>query len=189
MTSSDNSNEQIADVFPIGAVVINHERYGERAEFDSLESATEAIRDMGDEFAAVTLTVRGDNVVDDRGDVVGSAYTQDTKAIRDVLVGHGETFTGGIDKAYDVAEEWSYHNFAADQVDDWCRVNVWDADIAAEFREAGLSPAKVAAIADVMVDASSDPDAEFTNSCPIYAACNGDIDTSRFVEFLKSVEE
>lgn len=172
-----------------GVVVINHERYGERAEFDSLDAATEAIRDMGDEFEDVTLTIRGDNVVDERGDVVGSVYTQSVKAIRDVLVGYGDVFTGGINKAYDVAEEWEFDGFTAEQVEEWAGIGVWDADAADVWRGAGLTPTNVKHIADAMVDASNDPDAEFTDGCPIYAACNGDINPSRFVEFAKSQAE
>lgn len=53
------------------AVLINHERFGEKTTFASLEEAVETIRSIGDEFSRVTLSVRGGEVVDERGDVVG----------------------------------------------------------------------------------------------------------------------
>ena len=57
--------------------VIDHERYGVRTEFGTLAEALQTIRDCGPEFADTTLTIRGDEIVDDRGDVVGTILTDD----------------------------------------------------------------------------------------------------------------
>lgn len=108
--------------------------------------------------------------------------------VASVLKSHGDRYTGS--NVFDVAQEWIDAGFeSGDDVNWWCHAGVWDAATAAEFAAAELTPMKVAHIADAMVDASSDPDAEFTNGCPIYAACNGDINPSRFVEFAKSQAE
>lgn len=66
-------------------VVIDHERYGERSEFDTIEEAQAVIRDCGEEFAGVTLRLghcqtddRGEpcegRVIDERGEIVGYVY-------------------------------------------------------------------------------------------------------------------
>ena len=54
-------------------IIIDHERYGMRAEFVDIEEANEAIRKCGGEFADATVHVSGDVVRDDCGEVVGSA--------------------------------------------------------------------------------------------------------------------
>ena len=54
-------------------ITIDHERYGARTEFVSLEEAVATIRSIGPDFAGVSLELRGDIVIDNRGDVVGSA--------------------------------------------------------------------------------------------------------------------
>jgi len=52
-------------------VIINHERYGKRTEFATVEEAQQTIRDCGPEFAAVELVVQGDAIVDEREEFVG----------------------------------------------------------------------------------------------------------------------
>jgi hypothetical protein len=51
---------------------INHERYGERQEFATVEEAQQAIRDCGPEFAGVKLYDDGGRVYNERGERVGS---------------------------------------------------------------------------------------------------------------------
>lgn len=53
------------------SIVIEHERFGDRQTFDSLGDAQSALRECGDEFAGVALSIRGDRVIDERGEVVG----------------------------------------------------------------------------------------------------------------------
>lgn len=59
-------------------IVINHEQFGARTLFTSIGDAVETIRDMGEEFENVTLEIRGNEVVDNRGEVVGSVVNDDT---------------------------------------------------------------------------------------------------------------
>jgi hypothetical protein len=54
-------------------IIIDHERYGARTEFVSIEEAVETIRSIGPDFASVTLDLQGDIVIDHRGEAVGSA--------------------------------------------------------------------------------------------------------------------
>ncbi len=51
---------------------ISHERYGDRTEFTSLAEAQATIRECGPEFAAVELTAAGENITDERGEIIGS---------------------------------------------------------------------------------------------------------------------
>lgn len=53
-------------------ITIDHERYGERTEFESIDEAQEIVRAIGDGFESTEFHVRGDEVIDERGDVVGS---------------------------------------------------------------------------------------------------------------------
>lgn len=46
------------------AAIINHERFGQYAEFETLAEAQQAIRNCGPEFASVTLEVYGDDIHD-----------------------------------------------------------------------------------------------------------------------------
>ena len=53
-------------------VIIDHDKYGERTEFSSLEEAQSSIRDCGPEFAETVLEVMGgDAVYDQDADCVG----------------------------------------------------------------------------------------------------------------------
>lgn len=54
-------------------ITIDHERYGARTEFASLEEAVATIRSIGPDFAGVSLELRGDIVIDHRGEAVGLA--------------------------------------------------------------------------------------------------------------------
>lgn len=51
--------------------IIDHARYGVRTEFESLEEAIATIHACGPEFAGTTLSVRADDIRDERGDIVG----------------------------------------------------------------------------------------------------------------------
>lgn len=96
-------------------------------------------------------------------------------AMVDVLVDRGIRFAGNC--AEDVAEDWIDHGFTADTAIDWCDVRVWDAGTAADSRDAGLSPDEVQAAAESLTDGLEDEDVHgrYTDGCPIYAACNGDL--------------
>ena len=57
---------------PRDPFVIDHPRYGEPTAFATLADAEIAIRDCGEDFEDTSLTLRGDDIIDDRGEVVGS---------------------------------------------------------------------------------------------------------------------
>lgn len=60
--------------------IIDHERYGVRSEFVSLEEAQDTIRACGGDFADTTLREHGENILDDRGDVVGEIAELDRQS-------------------------------------------------------------------------------------------------------------
>ena len=58
-------------------VIINHERYGDKTVFATIEDAEAAIRDCGPEFESVSLALFGDAIYDDRQECVGCLVTDD----------------------------------------------------------------------------------------------------------------
>lgn len=52
-------------------IIINHERYGQRSEFETIEEAQATIRACGPEFAGVTLYEDHGRIYDERGEHVG----------------------------------------------------------------------------------------------------------------------
>ena len=58
---------------PIGTIIIDHEAYGERTPFESLEDAQTVIRSIGEEFANTTLSLASDgiDIRDQNNDSVG----------------------------------------------------------------------------------------------------------------------
>lgn len=103
-------------------------------------------------------------------------------AIARVLLSHGEMFHGGDELR--VANEWARLGFTPQGVDRWCRVGVWDAATAEAFVEAGMTPSRVNRTAERMVE--TDGEDAYTSGCPIYAACNGDIDPKRIVDAYRN---
>lgn len=97
--------------------VINHERYGEQTVFNSLEEAQATIRACGPEFAATELTKRLGDIVDERGDVVGSVlylvgpwgYGDSTRG-----VGHWYASAANLDAAYDAYTAMGSDNLGPD---------------------------------------------------------------------------
>lgn len=52
--------------------IIDHEKYGVHAEFDSIEEALQTILACGPDFAGTVFTVRGQIILDETGEKVGS---------------------------------------------------------------------------------------------------------------------
>lgn len=108
--------------------------------------------------------------------------TQSINSIVSVLRMHGEVFTGGPDREVDIAREWLGYGFDAHGTDRWCSVGVWEPSIAAQLRDARVSPARAKARSESLVEAieeaGGDPAETYTDGCPIYAVCNGDTDVS-----------
>jgi len=53
-------------------IVIDHEMYGQRTEFNSVEEAQEAVRACGDDFATTEFRQTGEFIYDERRNVVGT---------------------------------------------------------------------------------------------------------------------
>lgn len=140
---------------------------------DSKEDALEAGQD-----AARRHGVR----LVERADIGPSTEIFDADEIRlqAMLLRHGDMFTGN--SVEDEAEGWADNGFDADSADPWCEIGVWDAATAAELRDAGLTPEQVKAAAESLTEGLEDPAEEYTNGCPIYAACNGDISVSVIIK-------
>lgn len=115
-----------------------------------------------------------------------------------VLDSHGPTFVGN--NVLDQARDWLDHDFTPTQADGWCEIGAWDAATAAAFRNAGLTPEMVKAASERLTEAEqaawdeepTDEDnpvykttpeySQYTDGCPIYAACNGDINPNVIVD-------
>ena len=55
----------------IDRIVIDHDLYGERTEFADIHEAEKTIRELGNEFSDVELAIRGYDVVNETGVIVG----------------------------------------------------------------------------------------------------------------------
>lgn len=118
-------------------------------------------------------------------DVAGRcrAFDDDDWNINDMaatLGSYGSRFVGN--NVADEAQEWLDRDFTPASAGGWCEIGVWDAATAAEFRAAGLTPEKVVAAAESLIDGLDDPADEYTDGDPIYAACNGDIKASVIID-------
>ena len=100
-----------------------------------------------------------------------------------ILEGHGSKFSGN--NVADEAEAWMDNGFSPARAGSWCEIGVWDAAVAAEFRDADLTPEQVTAAAESLTEGMDDPAEEYTDGDPIYAACNGDINASVIIDAAK----
>lgn len=133
---------------------------------DALESVMrEAIKMGGDEPDDNEVAAILDDATEIRSHELGEMV--------DVLEGHGERFTGNC--VDDEAQEWLDHDFDAATAGCWCDIGVWDAAMAAVFRESSYTPTEIHAAAQSLIDAEEDPAETYTDGDPIYAACNCDL--------------
>jgi len=84
-------------------VVIDHERYGMRQEFETVQAAQQAIRDCGPEFSDVEFSDDGQNVYDERDELVGTVneknQTYDFETTREAEEwAHGQSLTFDTDE-------------------------------------------------------------------------------------------
>ena len=98
-------------------------------------------------------------------------------AIGEVLLRYGERYHGW--RPVDVAREWDRYDFTAVGVELWCEAGVWKPDLAAEFAAAEMAPDDVQAAADRLVKLNGAD--RYTDGCPIYACCNGDLDPAAII--------
>lgn len=97
--------------------------------------------------------------------------------IAEYLRMYGERYHGR--RPVDVAREWDRHGFIVCGVEVWCAVGVWRPDLAAAFAAADMEPVDVCAAADRLVEQHGAD--RYTDGCPIYACCNGDIDPAAII--------
>lgn len=105
------------------------------------------------------------------------------QAIADVLMQHGDRFTGN--GVREEAEGWRSEGFNAETANAWCEIGVWDAETAAKLRDAGVTPAQVSTAAKTLIEDSIDPENDYTDGDPIYACCNGDLDVETLIDAAK----
>jgi len=110
-------------------VTIDHENYGERTTFASLEEAEAAIHGCGPEFADVRLTTRLDSVVNERGEIVGHLDDQPTeqegdgptyRVVRQTIHGERSIIASGL-TAEEADELADHHTAGPDGVAVGCR--------------------------------------------------------------------
>ena len=106
-------------------------------------------------------------------------------AIARVLLSHGEMFHGGDELR--IANEWARLGFTAEGVNAWCDAGVWDEQVAEVLYEAGMTPRDAEAVAARM--AREDDADEYTSGCPIYAACNGDLNPRAIVKAWRRYQQ
>lgn len=127
--------------------------------------------------------------IDETSETIGdeeTVYADDLADMMELLERYGDRFAGN--SAKDNASDWVENGFDADSASDWMDLGVWDAATAAEFRDAELTPGEVGAAADKLVEGLEDAAEEFTDGCPIYAACNGDISPRRIIDVANEVK-
>lgn len=105
-----------------------------------------------------------------------------------VLKSHGDTFSGGVEQAEAYAKDWIEEGFGAEEVEEWCEEGFWDPATAAALRDENISPREAKRAANKLIDACDDPAEEYTDGCPIYAACNGDIGVQVLIDAVREEE-
>jgi hypothetical protein len=89
-----------------------------------------------------------------------------------LLRSHGDMFTGNA--VGDMADEWLGYDFDAKSADGWMDIGVWEPSVAAQLRDADLTPAEVKSAADALEDAEEDAAEVYTDGSVIYSICNSD---------------
>jgi hypothetical protein len=110
-------------------------------------------------------------------------FTDESVALSDMavmLLAAGERFSGN--DVVDQAECWVEFGFTAETAWEWVQIGCWASWVAREWRDAGLTPDNVKTAAESLVDNSSEPDVEWTDSCPIYSCCDDDTDPEEVIE-------
>lgn len=123
--------------------------------------------------------------------------------IAEMLEGHGSRFSGN--SADDEAQNWLDNDFTVAAAGGWCEIGCWDADTAATFRAAGLTPDEVSDAAEKLIaseqaewdaideaaaedDSDWTPcnrDSQYTNNDPIYSVCNNDTSADEIIAAAK----
>jgi len=93
------------------------------------------------------------------------------KRIIGMLRQYGERFTGH--NPQQTAAEWAATGMTYSEISEWLEIGVWDADTADTFSDYLTRPEAVKAAAEKLIEVKGA--AAFTDHCPIYAVCNGDL--------------
>jgi hypothetical protein len=105
--------------------------------------------------------------------------------IAEILRAYGELFHGGDPD--EVAAEWVEAGITdLDAVDGWCAANVWEPRVAAALRAEGVDHELLCDISAKMTRGMSADERRdrWTEGCPIYALCNGDISVDDLIAAL-----
>lgn len=105
-----------------------------------------------------------------------------------MLESHGQMFTGN--NVDDEAQGWIDNGFTPEVADEWCEIGCWDASVAAQLRDAGLTPDDAHNTANLMIDMEEERDdeddpSEYTDGDPIYSICNGDTKVQYLIDWAK----
>lgn len=117
-------------------------------------------------------------------------FTDDSICISDMaimLIAAGELFAG--EKPEEEAEYWVECGFVAKTAWEWVQIECWSPFVARQWRDAGLTPDDVAAAAADMVNGCSEPDLQWTDSCPINSCCYDDTDPQDLIDHHRSMNE
>jgi hypothetical protein len=76
-------------------ITINHERYGERQTFATIDEAQQSIRDCGPEFASEHIYDSGGRIYNARGEYVGSGSRDASPAVRESAARQGIDLDAG----------------------------------------------------------------------------------------------
>jgi len=64
------------------SIVIDFDRYGDRMEFNTIGDAQAALRACGEEWLEITLSLHGDDIVNEAGQVVGCVKATNQEGMR-----------------------------------------------------------------------------------------------------------
>ena len=110
-------------------------------------------------------------------------------ALTKKLIESGETFSGGSHNfAVHYAQEGHAHGFDVDTMSQWIEARVWEAAVAADFVDNGITPNQVVDASKSLLEFDGNPyDApqRWDSGCPIYHACNNNDAKSIIDEILR----
>lgn len=95
------------------------------------------------------------------------------QAMKSAVSSFGEMFSGGDEESLNrVAQEWIDEGFSNDGASEWMSAGFWDAAVASEIYDAGISLRLVKKTAASLAECDMDP---------VYAMCNGDYSVKQFI--------
>lgn len=163
--TSDECGRQVADF-----------RHNDRA---ALEAVIRSAIEMGGEEPDDDEVA---GILDDATELMDA----DLAEMCEMLDRHGDRFSGN--HTPDSAQDWRDNDFDADAANEWCEIGCWDAGVAAELRDAGLTAQQASDAAERLTEGLEDAAETYTDGDPIYSVCNGDTDAQEIID-AANVEE